>query len=402
MQILENAKEWWHKLPGHRRQKITMWSFIGAASVIAFGAYYFTGRGNDDKKVEPEIVEKVNRDEQILKQDYDAYIQNLIKREIANAKLSPPQQQAVVQSVAALPEIEEDGGDYPSAEADTDREVAASLPEYPQAPPAPGLSYYDSMDYASNTQNQEEYAEPEIIGDVEVLTFKPVKQDTATTPAKGVGSEHEGKVYLGVGFMPAKLLVGIDAMTTQSGQQNPETILLRVQAPATLPNKIKMDVQGCFAVANAWGNLAKERIQAQTVSMHCLTMDGKKAVEGELRGFVADKDGKRDMAGIVVSRAGSLLASSVLANTISGIGNSVQNNVGTQSISPLGVTKTFDAKDSLQAGAGEGFGKGLSDVGKLILDLAKQASPVIEAGAAKEVMIMVQEPTWLEIKDIRG
>lgn len=401
MKAIDNAKDWWFGLPGAKRQSIAKWAFLTTAIVIAFGSYYFTGRGNEEKKPVTNKVEKVDQDEVIFKRDYDAYIQGLIEKEVAE-KLSAPQQQAVAESVAALPEIEPE----PDPAAELEKEFQASnypVPAAPEFPAAPvGLSFYDGQSSYAQNEVPDEYLEPEVIGDVEVLTFKPHQPERGSTPAKGVGSEGEGKVYLGVGFMPARLLVGIDAMTTQSGQSNPETILLRVQAPATLPNKIKMQVTGCFAVANAWGNLAKERIQAQTVSMHCLTADGKKAVEGELRGFVADKDGKRDMAGIVVSRAGSLLASSVLANTLSGIGSSVQNNLGTQAISPLGVTQSFDAKESIQGGLGEGFGKGLSEVGKLILDLAKQASPVIEAGAAKEVMIMVQEPTWLEIKDIRG
>ncbi|MBF4227945.1 conjugal transfer protein TraB, partial [Vibrio anguillarum] len=105
------------------------------------------------------------------------------------------------------------------------------------------------------------------------------------------------KFKIPVGFMPAKLLVGVRAQTSQDGAQNPKPVHFRVQAPATLPNKVRMNLSGCFVIANTWGNLATERIEAELKSIHCVSRDKNTLIEGEVFGYLADTDGQRDMHG---------------------------------------------------------------------------------------------------------
>ncbi|MGN5021813.1 TraB/VirB10 family protein [Aeromonas enteropelogenes] len=208
-------------------------------------------------------------------------------------------------------------------------------------------------------------------------------------------------IQLPVGFMRARLLVGVNALVGEFAQENPQTLMFRVQAPAQLPNSIKMNLRGCFSIANVHGNLSAERIFVLPVSMHCMTMDGRTIVEGPIKGFVSDRDGKRDMAAHVVSRAGSLLASAVFAKTVEGFANVASQNGYETNTSALGSVKTLKSDEMAKTAATQGMAGGVSELGTYLLDLAKQTSPVLETGPGKEVTLFVQETAELEIKEVR-
>nr|WP_258057488.1 TraB/VirB10 family protein [Aeromonas caviae] len=165
-------------------------------------------------------------------------------------------------------------------------------------------------------------------------------------------------IQLPVGFMRARLLVGVNALVGEFAQENPQTLMFRVQAPAQLPNSIKMNLRGCFSIANVHGNLSAERIFVLPVSMHCMTMDGKTIVEGPIKGFVSDKDGKRDMAAHVVSRAGSLLASAVFAKTVEGFANVAAQSGYETNTSALGSVQTLKSEDMAKTAVTQGLSGG--------------------------------------------
>ena len=215
------------------------------------------------------------------------------------------------------------------------------------------------------------------------------------------GKKSKSLIQLPVGFMRARLLVGVNALVGEFAQENPQTLMFRVQAPAQLPNSIKMNLRGCFTIANVHGNLSAERIFVLPVSMHCMIMDGKTIVEGQIKGFVSDKDGKRDMAAHVVSRAGSLLASAVFAKTVEGFANVAAQDGYETNTSALGSVQTLKSDEMAKTAVTKGVSGGISELGTYLLDLAKQTSPVLETGPGKEVTLFVQETAELEIKEVR-
>jgi conjugal transfer pilus assembly protein TraB len=204
------------------------------------------------------------------------------------------------------------------------------------------------------------------------------------------------------GFMPAKMLVGVHAQVSSGGSGSPKPVHLRVQAPATLPNEIKLNLEGCFVIANTWGNLASERIEAELVSIHCITKDRQIIIEGDLKGYVADPDGQRDIAGRVVTKAGALLSRQFVADVMAGIGDSISTHNNNSVITATGIQTTLDAGETAQKGLARGIGMGFKGTADFISNLLSQSTPVIESGAAKDVMLMVQETSWLEIKDIKS
>jgi len=222
---------------------------------------------------------------------------------------------------------------------------------------------------------------------------QPLGTDTAKKPTS--------QIQLPVGFMRARLLVGVNALVGEFAQENPQTLMFRVQAPAQLPNAIKMNLRGCFTIANVHGNLSAERIFVFPVSMHCMTMDGKTIVEGQIKGFVSDRDGKRDMSAHVVSRAGSLLASAVFAKTVEGFANVAAQGGYETNTSALGSVQTLKSDEMAKTAVTQGVAGGISELGTYLLDLAKQTSPVLETGPGKEVTLFIQETAELEIKEVR-
>ena len=202
--------------------------------------------------------------------------------------------------------------------------------------------------------------------------------------------------------MKARLLTGIDALASRDATSNPEPLIARVQAPAVLPNDVKANLAGCFVVGNATGSLAKERVEVQLVSLSCVDFDERSVVDQPIKGFFVDTDGKKGLSGKVVTRAGAALARTFIAGTISGISQSIEGTFGSTATSALGNVRTLDPGDAARSGIAGGLGKSSDKLADFYLDLARQAGPIVEVGAAKDVVVVIQEGVTLEIKPGAG
>ena len=210
------------------------------------------------------------------------------------------------------------------------------------------------------------------------------------------------EIDLPVGFMKATLLVGINARSGEFGQSNPQQIVFNVSAPAQLPNRIKLNLKGCFVVANASGDLSAKRIEALPVSMNCLTQDGEyKITSSSLKGFVQDADGKRGLDARVVSRARHLLASTLFAKTVTGFGKVISAQGVTSTNTAFGNVTTTDNSDIAKNAAAAGLAEGFDDLGDYLLELAKQIQPTLEHGAGKSVLIWIAEASTLKIEEVK-
>lgn len=274
----------------------------------------------------------------------------------------------------AVPEFPE-----PPATGDIDPSASAppTPPSAPPAPPAPPVE--------------------KTVGAIGAATA-PVGGGEAAAGAK----KKTRTIYLPPGFMKARLLTGIDALASRDATNNPEPLIARVQAPAVLPNDVKANLSGCFVIGNATGSLAKERVEVQLVSLSCVDFDERSVVDQPIKGFFVDADGKKGLSGKVVTRAGAALARSFIAGTITGVAQTVENTVGNVSTSALGSVRTLDAGDAAQAGIAGGLSRSSDKLTDFYLDLARQAGPIVEVGAAKDVVVVVQEGVSLEIKPTAG
>ncbi|HAW7121025.1 MULTISPECIES: TraB/VirB10 family protein [Enterobacteriaceae] len=404
--IIEQARGWFHRQPSAKQKQLKKYGTIGAFSLIALGVYYLTGQSEKKPRV-PEVSKDVStqKDDSVIQDDIVTTLNDKIKTqgETIDDKVKTAVQDAIKNGYLKPLDPSQTGqGLTPTTDSSSLSATASNSGTggYPSAPEYPGMS-----NFPQPTGNGSPAAAPtEPPAPVETVWVGGISEGNGdiplTTPEQD-STAKKNQIQLPVGFMKAKLLVGVNALTGEFGSENPQTLMFRVQAPAQLPNFIKMNLRGCFAIANANGNLSSERIIVLPVSMNCMTMDGRYIVEGQVKGFVSDRDGKRDMSARVVSRAGRLLAGTVLAKSVEAFANVIGNQSIQQNVSPLGSVNTINPDEAVKNGAATGVAGGFTEVSKYLLNLAQQTSPALETGPGKDVMLFIQETAELTIKEVR-
>jgi conjugal transfer pilus assembly protein TraB len=210
------------------------------------------------------------------------------------------------------------------------------------------------------------------------------------------------EVYLPPSFMEATLLSGLDAPTAGAAKGNPVPVLIRVKAPAVLPNDVKAELTGCFVIADGKGNLSTERAELTLVSISCLDRKGKALIDQKVKGFVVDADGKIGLRGRIVAKFGSVVARSMLAGFLVGAGDAFKASATTNAVSPLGVTQTLNTSQIGTAALGNGLSEGFKEVQKFYMELAEASMPIVEIGPTKRITLVVSEGTNLEIKKLKA
>ncbi len=235
-------------------------------------------------------------------------------------------------------------------------------------------------------------SKPEVYGDIEFVSQRIEKVE---------GKKKETtRIYLPPSFMEATLLSGMYAPTAESGRSSPMPALIRIKDLAILPNHVKGDLKGCFIMVEAHGSLADERAHARLTTLSCLTRGGQSVIDQKIKGYVVDEDGFVGLRGKVVSKMGSAIARSLVAGFAVGFGDAMNTSAVTTTTSGLGVTQTFDTDQAAKAGVGKGIAQAGRDLQKFLLDLGKQAVPVIEIGAMRPVTVVISEGVEIEVKDI--
>jgi conjugal transfer pilus assembly protein TraB len=80
----------------------------------------------------------------------------------------------------------------------------------------------------------------------------------------------------------------------------------------------------------------------------------------------------------------------------------LKSSATTQSTSALGSTTSIDTGQVTKYSIGGGLSKGATSLHDFYLSLAKQATPVIEVGAAKEITVVISEGKELSIRETVG
>ncbi len=233
----------------------------------------------------------------------------------------------------------------------------------------------------------------EIYGDIEFVSQRLDRKDEGK-------KKEETKIYLPPSFMEATLLSGMYAPTTEGGKRSPMPALLRIKDLAILPNRVKGDLKGCFVMVEAHGSLADERAHARLTTLSCLTRGGQSVIDQKVKGYVVDEDGFVGLRGKVVSKMGAAIARSLVAGFVVGFGDAINASTITTTTSGVGVTQTLDTSQATTAGVGKGISQAGRDLQKFLLDLGKQAIPVVEVGAMRPVTVVISEGVEIQIKDI--
>lgn len=381
-----SIKEMWQDLEPKKKRNVIL--AVIAAGLLALSAvgYQFRGEPQAARKEEPRPKSLVREPDLLQKSLYQESRKEMAQRDRQVEEL----RQQLEQIRQAKEEQERQSEPLPAQTAPGQGEGKPPSPTFPAypPPPPPGTYYPPGQGGPSIPPPVEE---PIQIGDIAVVSA-PVP-----APADKKKEESPG-VYLPPSFMAATLLSGLDAPTVESAKGNPVPVLLRIKDLAVLPNSVKADLKGCFVIAEGLGNLADERAHLRLVSLSCLTHKGQSVIDQKIKGFVVDADGKIGLKGTVVSKMGSLIARSMVAGFFGGMGEGLAATSTITATSPLGTTQTIPSGDIIRYGAASGVGQAFKDVQKFYLDLARQTLPVIEVGATKEITLVIEEGTLLDIR----
>ncbi len=380
-------KETWKTLAPERKRKFVLAGTIALVLLLGAGGYQMRSKPVPHPRTEEKSTSLIQSPGMLQKSLYQQSQRELAKRD--------RQMEELRGQLATLMEKDQDrpkeGQDNSrSGPPSTERPVTTvDTLNYPPPPP-PGTVYPAMPSQSAAPPPPEEIV---AVGDIGMISA-PVSEIVADKK-KADGQ----RIYLPPSFMAATLLSGLDAPTSESAKGSPVPALLRIKDLAVLPNSVKADLKGCFVIAEGLGNLADERAHMRLVSLSCLTREGQSVIDQKIKGFLVDQDGKIGLKGRVVSRMGSAIARSMIAGFFGGLGEYVAAQNTITSTSPLGTTQTINTGDALQYGAGSGLASAFKDTQKFYLDLAKQALPVIEVGATKDVTLVIEEGIMLELRD---
>lgn len=210
----------------------------------------------------------------------------------------------------------------------------------------------------------------------------------------------EKKEFLPTGSITKiTLLSGFDAPTMSAAKTNPLPILMKITDLSILPNRYKYDMRECFAVGEGYGDLSSERAYIRTNTLSCVTQSGEH-IDMDFKAMVSGEDGKVGLRGEVVTKQGALLAKSLIAGFLTGIGEAFNKSQQYTIAGGTGTTtgvSDMGAAESLKYGMFGGASKAAEKLADFYLKMADQTAPVIEISAGRKVELITTALTTFEI-----
>jgi len=407
---LERFRQWFRALPEKKRQNLVKATLIGFGLVAILFFYGASKSNREEKRPKPRAdVTTISLGDSRLEDDLRSQVEKerasfqaenqQQSKQINEQSASIDAQQKQIELMTKALQAMNSGHDLSTVARDGAPKPPNDPGVFENAPTASGATL------RGPDVNLPAAPMPvTFIGDIGVASVAmPVstsgeKGGVSRPPEKGA-KKNIRKFFLPVSFMAAKLLTGLKAKTVDAAKEDPEPMLLRVQAPAILPNEVRAQLQGCFVVAHGFGSLSSERVEARLVSLSCVDFDGRSVIEQEIKGILVDKDGVKGLAGHPVTKMGANLSRMFVAGLVQGIGEAVEASGVNTSISAVGEIQTIDPDRVAQNAAGSGLATASRELTKVYAELVKQSAPVVEVGPGKDVSVFVTEGAWLEVEE---
>lgn len=391
---VKDFQEKWNNLEHSKRQNIVKYGSIIVILLFIVSIYYISGR--DEERIQNEIkqepIDIIEVGESRLEDDIRYQISK--EREEINKRQLTQEEELAIQMKEMKRHSEElesmkSAIDMLTANSAGNSEIDSTGIRIPKSDISDSNQIIEIYD-----ENEEEINREIIVGNIGRLRFS---SDTKESILKD--KKKDNKFYLPVSFMPAQVLTGLRAKTVSGASESPEPILLRVQAPAILPNDLRKNLMGCLVVAHGYGDLSSERIETKLVSLNCLNHSGELAIEEEITGIILDKDSIKGLAAKPVSKMGTNLARIAMVGVVSGVGETLSFGSQTSSISPFGKTQSIEPSKIGKSILGKSVSSAATEYSRILSDLIRQQAPVLEMGADKEVTIVITEGVWLNVQD---
>jgi len=205
-----------------------------------------------------------------------------------------------------------------------------------------------------------------------------------------------GSYHISTGFMRAYMVTGAYAPAFQEGSMEPLPVLFETEGDILMANNVSGNIEKCFLLGSAKGNMNSETADIKLVTVSCLINGGKARIEGSISGWVIGENGMPGLQGEMLHKNGAWLAKTFVsgffetfATALSG-GTPETINYDKSNKQTDNTTSTSSAINSnlLQAGA-TGISNVFSKLGDYYIKMADQIFPVIEVKGGRTVNILL-------------
>ena len=241
-------------------------------------------------------------------------------------------------------------------------------------------------------------------------TLKPAATagiDTSTFKAQN--SEPDDTFHLLSATSEGTLVTGIVVPTDDAGAAHAVPVKIVLDGDAIQANDERSDLDGCFVIGTAVGNLSTERIDVRLSSISCVITKGKskKRLEKKVEGWVYSKNGPNGIKGRLVTRTGQELARVLSAGVLQGIAGAFAptNNLSIAGLGTVSTLPSSNVGDKLSTGMENGLYSGgqnaLSMLANYYIKLANKRFPTLEANPGQQVVVEFKGETDLKLEPHR-
>lgn len=200
-------------------------------------------------------------------------------------------------------------------------------------------------------------------------------------------------VHLPAGsFLSTTLLSGVYAPVRGS---QPFPVLLHFNEAALAPNRQRVPVERCVAIAKAVGDYVSRRAILQLDQLSCILPDGR-VFTAPLAGWVNGPDGVFGIPGEIVEHTGSFLARVALSAFIQGGAAGLAQAETTITTTPLGGTQTTLAGNTAQFAALQGLATTAERMSRFFERQLETLVPVIVVRAGATGAAVIQNGVTIE------
>ena len=200
-------------------------------------------------------------------------------------------------------------------------------------------------------------------------------------------------VHLPAGsFLSATLLSGVYAPVRGS---QPFPVLLHFNEAALAPNRHRVPVERCVAIAKAVGDYVSRRAILQLDQLSCTLPDGQ-VFTSPLAGWVSGADGVFGVPGEIIEHTGSFLAKVALSAFIQGGAAGLAQAQTTISTTPLGGTQTSVGGNTAQFAALQGLATTAERMSRFFERQLETLVPVIFVRAGTTGAVVIQNGVTIE------
>ena len=238
----------------------------------------------------------------------------------------------------------------------------------------------------------------------QALIVNEIKDEESIDDEETKSKKKEIIDYLPTGTISkVTLLNGFDAPTMSKAKSNPIPLLMKINDLSILPNKFDYDLKECFVMGEGYGDLSSERVYIRTNNISCISRTGK-TIDMPFKAMVTGEDGKAGLRGRVVSKQGTILARTIIANFVSAVGTAFGNQgqtiidsiSATTGASTQTSTNNSSSSSTFKAGVYQGLSSGANKLADFYLKLADQVFPVIEIDANRNAELISTSRTALK------